>query len=126
MCAPLCSNIQGAPHKGYHEDLLDIISLFHGNHNSSLSHVMSFIRVMNESHIIYEDVWMYTFICTLEDKVNDWFFDDLVGPINSFSDFLRLFLEYWDPSLENEEIEMFVRCTITSSQRKKRYPLHLP
>jgi hypothetical protein len=61
-CAPLsCSNIPRAPHEGYHEDLLDLIGLFHGNNKSALSHIISFIKVMNESYIIHEDVWMHTF-----------------------------------------------------------------
>jgi hypothetical protein len=127
MCAPLnFSNIPGAPNKGYDLELFELVGLFHGNHKSSLSHIISFIKVMNESHIIHEDVWMHTFMCTLEDKAYDWFYDDLVGPITSLAYFLRSFLKYWEPSLESEEMEMFISCTIEPSQRKKRYPLHLP
>jgi hypothetical protein len=67
---------------------------------------------------------MYTFMCTLEDKAYDWFYDDLVGPITSLPYFLREFLKYWEHSLEDEEREMFIRCTWHHSQSKKGYPLH--
>jgi hypothetical protein len=94
MCAPLCcSNISGASHEGYNVDLLDIIGSFHGNHKLALSHITSFIKVMNESHIIHEDVWMHTFSCILEEKENDWFYNDHVGPITSFVEFLGFFFK---------------------------------
>jgi hypothetical protein len=54
MCAPLtCSNILGAPNEGFTDELLDALELFRG---------------------YYEDVWMHTFICTLEDKADKWFY----------------------------------------------------
>jgi hypothetical protein len=51
---------------------------------------------------------MHNFSCTLVDKANDWFYDDLVGPITSFADILKLFIKHWEPHIENEDIEMFI------------------
>jgi hypothetical protein len=101
-------------HDGYHPNLYEAIRVFHAKHRSTLPHIIYFTKVMNEYHIIHEDVWMYTFICTLEDKVCDYFYDDLVGPITSLPYFLRTFLRYWEPSLEDEERDMFMRCTLAS------------
>jgi hypothetical protein len=36
---------------------------------------------------------------------------------------LRLFLEYWEPSLENEEIEIVVKCTLIVSLPKEEEPI---
>jgi hypothetical protein len=112
MCASLnFSNIPGAPNKCCDLELFELGWAFHGNHKSTLSHIVSFIKVMNESHIIHEDVWMDMFMCTLEDKAYDWFYDDLVGPITSLVEFLRSFLKYQELSLESEEMKMFISCT---------------
>lgn len=109
MCAPLnCSSIMGSPNEGYDLDLLDSIRLFFGYHESALSHIVYFIKVMIESHIVHEDVWMRTFLCTFEDKARGWFDDDLgKEPITTFSDFLRIFLKRWKPYYEDEEYQGF-------------------
>jgi len=48
---------------------------------------------MIESHIIHEDVWMRTFLCTFEDEAMDWLYDLGNAPIEAiitFADFLRI------------------------------------
>jgi hypothetical protein len=59
-------------------------------------------------------------LCTLEDKTNERFHNDLgitpIGPITSFTNFLRLFLKHWELHLENEDIEMFIQHTIASTR----------
>lgn len=61
-CAPLnFSSIEGAPNKGYDAGLFDPIGLFRGYHKLALSHIVSFIKVMNESHIFYKDGWIVHF-----------------------------------------------------------------
>jgi len=37
-----------------------------------------------------------------------------------------MFLKYWDHILENEEIEMFLRCTITSLPKEEEAPIASP
>jgi hypothetical protein len=46
-CAPLdFLSILEAPNEGYDSDLLDSIGLFYGYHESALSHVVSFSKIM--------------------------------------------------------------------------------
>jgi hypothetical protein len=78
------SRIFGAPNKRYYEDLLDLIGLFHGYCKSSLLHIVSSIEVMNESHIVYEDVCIHMFLCTFEKKSIDWFYYLGEEPITTF------------------------------------------
>jgi hypothetical protein len=70
------------PCDGYDSYFFDAIGFFHGYYELSLSNVISFIKVMNESRIVHEDVWMHTFLCTFEDQGIDWFRDDIgIAPI---------------------------------------------
>lgn len=118
-CARLnFSSIPGNPNKDFDADLFDPIGLFHRYHKSALSNSVSFIKIMNESHIVYEDVWMHNFLCTFEDKATDWFYDLGEEPITTFADFLRIFLKHWDPHYEEEEYEKIIEDIIAAMPKK--------
>jgi hypothetical protein len=130
LYAPLdLLGILGAPNEGYDSNLFDSIGLFYGYHESTLSHIVSFIKVMIESHIVHEDVWMRTFLCTFEDKAMDWFYDlgnAPIEPIITFAYFLRIFLKRWDPYYEEEEYGEFIECFMALLPKKEEAHFHVP
>ena len=90
------SNIPGFPNYHNGEDISDHLPIFWGNKHPEVRHVISFLKILVDINVLYEDDMMEMFVSTLRGNACEWYLKGLPNKgITSFLCFLRIFLRQW-------------------------------
>jgi len=92
------SNIPFFSHRSYDLDVFDFIPDFHGEDQSAIDHMSSFVQVMVDFDITHEEDWLQIFALSFINGARDWFYDDLpINHIDSLFEFFCSFVNKWPP-----------------------------
>ena len=104
------SNIPGFPNSHYGENLTSYLPIIHGHGNDDLSrlHIMDFLKVLDDSDIVHEDIMILMFASSLNVDAYYWFIENIPDRcITSLSSFFRIFLIQW--YFDGTNMEKFLR-----------------
>ena len=104
------SNIPGFPNSHYGENLTSYLPIIHGHGNDDLSrlHIMDFIKVLDDSHIVHEDIMILMFASSLNGDYYYWFIGDILDRcITSLLSLFGIFLIQW--YFDGTNMEKFLR-----------------
>ena len=90
------SNIPRFPNYHNGEDISDHLPIFWGNEHAEVRHVISFLKILVDFNVLYEDNMIEMFVSTLRGNAYEWYLNGLPNKfITSLSIFLRIFLRQW-------------------------------